>query len=367
MSGGERRPPNGATWGGGGGTGTTTCTIGTLVNGASATFSIAVKVNSGAPAGTITNTATVTTATADSNAANDSASATTTVSSNQADLSVTKSGPATIAPGAAITYTITVMNNGSADAQNVALSDVIPTNTTFVSLSQTSGPAFTCTSPAVGATGTVSCNILTFINGAAATFTLQVAVNASASGTISNTANVTSATMDPNAANNSATATTTVTSAPPTNADVSITKSAGSTVVGPGGNVTYTITVTNAGPAAASSVAVTDNIPAGTTFVSATPSQGTCSGTSTVTCGLGTIANGGNATITLTITAPMTPGTFMNTATVSSANDTTAANNSSTANATVVAAATGAPTLSPEMLALLALVLAALGVLAVKV
>ncbi|PYQ58220.1 MAG: hypothetical protein DMF58_16100 [Acidobacteria bacterium] len=97
------------------------------------------------------------------------------------------------------------------------------------------------------------------------------------------------------------------------------------------------------------------------------PSQGTCSGTSTVTCGLGTIANGGNATITLTITAPMTPGTFMNTATVSSANDTTAANNSSTANATVVAAATGAPTLSPEMLALLALVLAALGVLAVKV
>ena len=348
----------------GGGTGTTTCTIGTLVNGASATFSIAVKVNSGAPAGTITNTATVTTATADSNAAYDSASATTTVSSNQADLSVTKSGPATIAPGAAITYTITVMNNGSADAQNVALSDVIPTNTTFVSLSQTSGPAFTCTSPAVGATGTVSCNILTFINGAAATFTLQVAVNASASGTISNTANVTSATMDPNAANNSATATTTVTSAPPTNADVSITKSAGSTVVGPGGNVTYTITVTNAGPAAASSVAVTDNIPAGTTFVSATPSQGTCSGTSTVTCGLGTIANGATATITLTITAPAAPGTFTNTATVSSSNDTNATNNTSSSMVTV---SSGIPALSPEMLALLALVLAALGVLAVKV
>src|SRR6266853_402746 len=56
-----------------------------------------------------------------------------------------------------------------------------------------------------------------------------------------------------------------------------------------GNNLTYTITVTNNGPGGATEVSVTDALPSGVSFVSVTPSQGTCSGTSTVICNLGTI------------------------------------------------------------------------------
>ena len=39
-----------------------------------------------------------------------------------------------------ITYTITVANAGPSDAQTVAITDIVPANTTFVSDAQTSGP-----------------------------------------------------------------------------------------------------------------------------------------------------------------------------------------------------------------------------------
>src|SRR5205823_5192952 len=81
---------------------------------------------------------------------------------------------------------------------------------------------------------------------------------------------------------------------------------------------------------------VINAIAAGTTFVSAIPSQGSCSGTSTVTCNLGAIANGGNATVTIQV-KPTTAGTVTNTANVSDApqNDPNASNNSSTTAITV--------------------------------
>jgi len=140
-------------------------------------------------------------------------------------------------------------------------------------------------------------------------------------------------------------------------ADVSVAKTAPATV-SPGAPVTYTITVTNAGPQSASNVTVTDVLPAGTTFVSATPSQGTCSGTTTVTCTLGAIAANGNATIALTVNAPLTPTTLSNSATVTNTPeiDPTPGNNTSPGTITIVgAAAAGIPTVSEwGLLALLA-------------
>ncbi len=102
-----------------------------------------------------------------------------------------------------------------------------------------------------------------------------------------------------------------------------------------GNNLTYTITVTNNGPNAATEVSVTDALPSGTSFVSVTPSQGTCSGTSTVICNLGTINNPGTATVTLVVTA--TPGgTVSNTASIASSScDPVTGNNSATASTTV--------------------------------
>jgi uncharacterized repeat protein (TIGR01451 family) len=124
------------------------------------------------------------------------------------------------------------------------------------------------------------------------------------------------------------------------NADLSITKT-GSAFVQSGGSITYNITVQNAGPANASNVMVNDPLPAGETLVSATPSQGTCSGT--VTCSLGSISSGGSATITIVanVTAPC-GSTLDNTATVSGHQpDPNSSNNSSSASAFVFCVVAG--------------------------
>lgn len=83
------------------------------------------------------------------------------------------------------------------------------------------------------------------------------------------------------------------------------------------GSLTYTIWVYNYGPDDATDVCVTDNLPDGVTFVSATPSQGSCSGTSSVVCNLGTVieGTGGQARIDISVTHNATC-TLVNTASV---------------------------------------------------
>jgi len=123
--------------------------------------------------------------------------------------------------------------------------------------------------------------------------------------------------------------------------------------------ITITLTVTNNGPGIATNVVVTDTVPPGLTIQSVTPSQGTC-GAPTVTCQLGTILNGANATITIVLQPPGHSGAFgNNTAAVSSdQTEPTPANNSSSA-AIVVTDAGDIPTLSEWALLALALALAA--------
>jgi uncharacterized repeat protein (TIGR01451 family) len=175
-------------------------------------FTLVIKT-AGNVAGTVSNTANVTTTTTDTNPSNNSSTATTTVTL-QADVAVTKSGaPPTLVAGAPITWTITVSNIGASNAANVSLADVLSPKTTFVSLAQ-SGPAFACTTPAVGANGTVNCSIATLNNGASTTFTLVVNTLLTASGTVSNTATAATTTPEATTANNSATASVTVTPSP---------------------------------------------------------------------------------------------------------------------------------------------------------
>ncbi len=100
------------------------------------------------------------------------------------------------------------------------------------------------------------------------------------------------------------------------------------------GPVNYTLAVTNNGPTAASSVSVTDPLPAGSGFVSATGAGWSCGfSAGTVTCTASTLALGPAPPITLVITAPPVTksSTISNTATVSSATpDPVPGNNSST-------------------------------------
>ena len=332
-----------------GGTGTITCAIATLPAGASATFSIVVNVAAGA-SGTIANTATVTAATSDPTSANNSATTSAPVTAG-ADVSVTKTGPSVVASAVNASYSITVANGGPGDAASVSLSDTIPSGTTFVSESQTTGPTFACTTPAAGGTGTITCTIATLPAGASATFSIVVNVSAGTTGTITNTATVTSTTTDPVPSNNSSSTAATVS---PGAADLSIAKTASALVAG---SVTFTIVVTNNGPALAQGVIVTDILPVGTTLTSVASSQGSCTSGSTVTCAVGTLAVGASATITLKVTI-LTNTTVANTATVAGASpDPNLVNNSST----VVVGTATIPTLSPPTFALLALVLIVAG------
>jgi uncharacterized repeat protein (TIGR01451 family) len=97
--------------------------------------------------------------------------------------------------------------------------------------------------------------------------------------------------------------------------DVQVTNSAPKGVV-TGTDLTYTITAANNGPDAASKVVVSDTLPAGSTFVSVTPSAGTCTapavgGTGAVVCSLGSLAVSGTATVTLTVNVNAVAGTIL--------------------------------------------------------
>jgi uncharacterized repeat protein (TIGR01451 family) len=335
--------------------GSINCSIGSMAVG-SAVFTL--NVNGPALPASVSNTASVSSSSTDNTPGNNSSTANTNVVFT-ADLSITKTATATAAQGTNVTYNISLTNNGPQLATGVSITDALPANTTFVSTTQNTGPPYNCTNPTVGTNGTVTCtNPATMAPGTTVTFSIVATVSATAPlGTLNNTANATATSTDPTTPNTS-TAGTIIT---PGNADVGVSKTAAPGPYGTGNNLTYTIAVNNAGPTAAANVSVTDAIPAGTTFVSATPTQGSCSGTTTVTCSLGTIANLGSASIALTVTLPSTPGPVANTAIVSTTSpDPNATNNSSTSNITVIPAA-NIPAISPMMLLLLAIALAMAG------
>jgi uncharacterized repeat protein (TIGR01451 family) len=153
--------------------------------------------------------------------------------------------------------------------------------------------------------------------------------------------------------------------APSGSADVSVNKSDSPDPVFTGAALSYSIQVANAGPDAATHVVVTDKLPGGVTFVSATPTQGSCATNKNkrqVTCRLGTIgvqggpvyAPGGGpvytpsaATVTIQVLAPGKPGRITNTATVlSDLKDPNPHNNTASATTRVIKGA--APKKGPK-------------------
>ncbi|MCJ7712290.1 MAG: hypothetical protein MUQ32_15835 [Chloroflexi bacterium] len=141
---------------------------------------------------------------------------------------------------------------------------------------------------------------------------------------------------------------------PAPKADLVITKTDGVTAVSPGGALTYTITVANAGPSAVTGAAVTDAFPASLTVNSWTctasaSSSCTATGTGNARTGTVTLLNGGIATFTAGVTlAADATGALANTATVSAPVDITdpvAGNNSATDTDTIVIPPPPLPTL----------------------
>ncbi len=130
-----------------------------------------------------------------------------------------------------------------------------------------------------------------------------------------------------------------------TGVDLAISKTASAGSVAQGGALSYTLTLTNYGLAAATSVVVTDALPASLTFVSATTSQGSCTNNAGLfTCNLGTLNVAAGASITINVTAGAA-GSLTNTASTSaSQTDFNPANN--TSSAVVLVSGPAAPTLS---------------------
>lgn len=102
----------------------------------------------------------------------------------------------------------------------------------------------------------------------------------------------------------------------PRQADLRIVQTPSSQTVAPGGQVTYTLVVQNQGPDSATQVQVSDALPSGLSVVSVRPAQGSCTTTGTVSCSLGTIANGGSVQVLVTADVSRSAtGSLTNTAT----------------------------------------------------
>ena len=279
--------------------------------------------------GTITNSASVSADQPDPNSANNSSTQSTTVNAN-IDLGITSHtdtpDPITLGLGN-VSYFVTITNLSTSGASNPVLTDTIPSGTTFVSASANLGG--TCSQSA----GVVTCNWSSI--SASQNFTTTIVITPTAGGTITNSASVSADQPDPNAANNSSTQSTTVNA----NIDLGITSHTDTPdpITLGLGNVSYFVTITNLSTSGASNPVLTDTIPSGTTFVSASANLGgTCSqSVGVVTCNWSSISASQNFTTTIVIT-PTAGGTITNSASVSADQpDANTANNSSTQSTTV--------------------------------
>ena len=290
-----------------------TCSIAAFPPG-SAVFTLVVNVPRSTAQGTpITLDASVTTTSPDPDSNDNSVSLTAPVVW-QSSLAISKSAPATAAAGASITYTLDGTNAGPSDAAGVTLNDALPAGLIVDSITApgwSCGGSLTCTMAVFGTSGTVT--ILGHTSPAAPPQTLI------------NDADV-SATTEPNT--RTASASTTVTQS----ADLSITKTATPLVAGT--DVTYTITVTNAGPSDASSLALADVLPPTLTFQSITAPGWSCVAAN---CTRATLAAGSSVITLVAHVPPSTPsGTVIaNTATVSSTTFDPSTPNSATASGSV--------------------------------
>ena len=245
--------------------------------------------------------------------------------------------------GSPIGFTMTVSNTGDGDAHGVQLTDPLPAKAGLAwSVASTgTGWGSPCTIDSSNVLHCGGANGVTVPAGttqAASTFTVHVVAATTApaggdcpgSGEVDNTGHVTSS----NDGSDQSTASTCVQAL----VDLSVTKAGSPATQELGqGNITWTIVVTNNGPDADTGVTITDPMPAGNTFVSATTSKGSCTGGGVLTCAIGPMAVGEQVTITL-VTTPSAAGTQTNTVNVSGNRpETNTGNNSASASVVVTA------------------------------
>lgn len=264
---------------------TVACELGDIPGDSGVTVELEVRASS--PATDVTNTAQVNYP-GDTNTSNNVGEDTIDVIEppSNTTIDVSKGASATVvAIDGELVYSISVVNTGVASAENVQISDDIPASMTILGAPDpsqgscsVSGNSVTC------ALGEIP------RNGSA---TVSIRVQAGQQGTFTNTVNADAANADPDQ------------DSVPVDvqdiADLGVTKSA-SQNPGVGEQMSYFVDVVNNGPADASGVTMQDSLPPSVNFISATPSQGTCSEAGNVVeCQLGAIDDGAGATIEIMV------------------------------------------------------------------
>ncbi|MCP3978914.1 MAG: DUF11 domain-containing protein, partial [bacterium] len=193
----------------------------------------------------------------------DLTNATVTLNRDVADLAVAKIvDDATPDEGQTIQYTVTVTNNGPEEASSVVLTDLLPAGVTLIDDGGLTSPI-----PSQGTynTGTGLWTVGTIANSANATLVLRATVDAGTSGdTITNTTSgLASDQFDTATGNDVGSVDITVNN----DADLAVAKIVDDGTPDEGQTIQYTVTVTNNGPAQATTVALTDLLPAGVTLI----------------------------------------------------------------------------------------------------
>ena len=286
-----------------------TCTLTpALQNGTDKSFTITAATPSTHQ--TVTTTAQISTTTTETDTGNNSASLDTSVEG--ADLRIAKTGPDSAAVLTDITYTVTVYNDGIADAANVVVTDTLPSGMSYKSDTAPNG----CSQSGQ----TLTCSLNTLPKTSNTSFTVT-ATTPNATGSIVNNVSVTTDTDQNNNSDLSASKTTTLITP-----NLDIAKSNTPTEVGIGGSFTYTISVTNSQNAVAQDATITDTLPAGVTVTGiADNTDGwscdsfpiTGDGSASFTCTLSSFAANGSSTIKFNATAPNSTGTYQNRARIS--------------------------------------------------
>ncbi|MBS1807602.1 MAG: DUF11 domain-containing protein [Acidobacteria bacterium] len=261
---------------------------GTILAGAAnqATITYQVTVNTTSPPASITNIAIANWLDGPAGGAN--ATTTTNVTlPNTPDLTIAKTHTGNFPSGGTGNYTLTVSNSGTgASAGTITVTDSLPTGLLInsgaagaVTLSGTNAAAWSCTSNTTSPQ-TITCTSSTAIAvSGTSSFSFTVSVAGNATSGITNSASV-SGGGESNTANNTTTDPTTITSGAPL---ITLAKSCtapatcSTATQQPGTDLTFSISYTNGGGAAANNIILQDTIPTNTDFKigSATSSPGT--------------------------------------------------------------------------------------------
>ncbi|HEU5089021.1 MAG TPA: DUF11 domain-containing protein, partial [Roseiflexaceae bacterium] len=202
-----------------------------------------------------------------------------------ANVRIDKSAPASAAIGTTIVYSLTYTNQGPSSAANVTIRDDLPGGLTVLSASP----------PASSSSGqTLTWSLGTLAPGASGVIQVSARVEAVATSPLTNRATITTTTVGDDPNDNSDTTTTTV-----LRAGVEAAKSGPASVV-VGSRMAYTLRYSNTGSAPASAVQLVGTLPAGLTFVSASPPPSSVSG-QTLTWTMGTVAAGASGSIALDV------------------------------------------------------------------